>query len=147
MNHHADTLIRHRAKRDGTADINVVLGVVGEDHRGIHLFPEYTGDDGGGCGTVGVDDIRLESRQLRNLLFGKGIARAIAAGYSGSVKALIRDDGIGIGGIIRIRVTGRAHHDGAVMIALEIAGIVHDHIGHTVDHRREGIIQKTYFHV
>ena len=76
----------------------------------------------------------------------KRISRAVACYNGGGIIALIRYHGIRVGAVIRVGVFRRAYCHIHSVGAVQHIGVIEDSVRYAVDHRREGIIQKTYVH-
>ena len=144
--HGLDGLLSSRLYLDDAAKVDVILGVVSKDDGRLHFVPEEPRDDGGGSGAVGMDDVRLEGCHLRDGFSREGVARPVAAGQALGAEALVGDDRVGVGGVVRVRVARGADDDRAAKIRGQVFGVIDDHVGDAVQDRREGIVQETDFH-
>ena len=136
----ADGALLQEPAPDGLGNVDVELRVVGEDDGGVYHVPELPGQEGGDDGAVGVKNAHPLLLQPGGQLRGEGAAGDVAQLLPG-VKAGIAQHREGKGAVIRPGDGGGGHGDGVAPLR-QALGVVHHGVGHAVDQRGEGIVQK-----
>ncbi len=127
---------------DGIGNVDIELGVVGEHQRYMQTLPQHPGQHCGRDGTVAMDQINVTplylSHQLRRQRKASPIAHQLRHVNAGIAQHRER-----VGTVVGVGIVGR-YHSGAAIAPLDDGSIVDDRVGHAVNHRREGIVNKTY---
>ena len=139
-------LIRRELRFHIPANIDVVLGMIRQNHGRIRTLPQNPGNDRRCRGTVRMDDLRRKRFEPCHFFLGKRNARAVSVRHRSGVETRIRDHRIGVLRIIRIRVARCSDDNLRIKVALQIICIVHHHVHDAVDDRRERVVQKADLH-
>ena len=126
---------------DEIRNIHIELGVIGHDQGHIQYLPEFPTQHGGDNGTVAVQQRRLVLGQLPHNLRRKGNARHISGGHAAQIQGRIAQNREGIASIVRAGIF-RGDDNGIVPQCMKVFPVIQNRIGHAVNDRGEGIIQK-----
>ena len=120
--------------------VHVKFCVISKDQRRVDDLPDGSGQNGGHHRTVAVEQVYLLLLELAQRLRGKGIACQIPEQLPG-IHAGIPGYWEGKPAVVGIRML-RRHHDSLISQLRQLLRVIHNRIGHAVDQRRKGIVQK-----
>ena len=125
---------------DELSHIHIEFCVICKHQRCVHHLPDGPGQNGGHHRAMAVQQIDLFAFQPPQRFRGKGITRKIPEQPPG-IHTGVAYDRERKPAVISLRVL-RCHHDGSVSQLCQLLGVVDNGIGHAVDQRRKGIVQK-----